>query len=242
MVPQKMEAQKRSHLILNNHPIYLSNKKIKNSMLKLKHFVVNDFGVNAFVIYDETGDAVIIDGAVNSEYEISKLFDFINNTGLDLKYILNTHGHLDHICGNSYLKSQYNIPILMNSNDNFLVETAMSQAAMYGFRMEMPPKADRTINEEDIIKFGNSELIAIHVPGHSPGSIAFYNPESNVVFTGDALFAGSIGRTDLPGGNHQQLLNSISEKLFVLPADTLVFPGHGPQTSIREEKKHNPFF
>lgn len=211
-------------------------------MTSIKHFVFNDFQVNAYIVYDDTKEAVLIDVAVNSERELKVVMDFINEKQLNPKYIINTHGHLDHICGNTYLKSHYNIPLLINSEDNFLVENALSQAQMFGFSMKTPSKPDESINDNQIIKFGESQLKAIHVPGHSPGSIAFYSSEANFVITGDALFMGSIGRTDLPGGNHQQLLDSISEKLFALNLDTLVLPGHGPETSIRDEKKFNPFF
>jgi glyoxylase-like metal-dependent hydrolase (beta-lactamase superfamily II) len=211
-------------------------------MTKIKHFVFNSFGVNAFVVYDKTGEAVIIDGAANSELEKEKIFNFIEFNNITPKYILNTHGHLDHVCGNLYLKQKYGVPILMNSEDNILVETAASQAAEYGLTIDLLPKPDKTIIDGEIIKFGSSEIKALHVPGHSPGSISFYMSEVNTVITGDTLFAGSIGRTDLYRGDFQQLLNSITDKLFTLPPDTLVLPGHGTDTTIRYEKKHNPFF
>ncbi|MDL2261896.1 MBL fold metallo-hydrolase [Bacteroidales bacterium OttesenSCG-928-I21] len=211
-------------------------------MAKLKHFVFNDFQVNAFVVYDETKEAVIIDGAVSSEAELNELLDFIQKNELKPKYILNTHGHIDHVCGNSDLKSIFNIPVLMNTNDNFWVENVSKQAAMYGMTVKEQALPDKNIEDNDIIKFGNSELLAIYIPGHSPGSIAFYDKDSAYVITGDTLFQYSIGRTDFPKGNHNDLINNIKTKLFSLPNDTLVLPGHGPETTIRNEKKQNPYF
>lgn len=211
-------------------------------MTKLKHFIFNDFQVNGFVLYDETGEAIIIDGAVNSKTEQNQLIDFINKNELKPKYIISTHGHLDHICGNAFLKSTFDIPILINEEDNFWVERAMDQAAMYDFPMQKPPMPDNSINDGEIIKFGDSILKALHIPGHSPGSIAFYCQDCAFVISGDTLFNRSIGRTDFPKGNHKQLLDNISEKLFSLPPDTLVLPGHGPETSIRIEKSENSFF
>ncbi|MDR2010072.1 MAG: MBL fold metallo-hydrolase [Bacteroidales bacterium] len=211
-------------------------------MTKIKHFVFNAFQVNAFVIYDDTKKAVIIDGAANSERELNELLGFIKNNELEPEYIISTHGHLDHICGNFDLKSEFNIPVLMNNCDDLWVERAMDQAALYSFDMKKPPMADKNIEDGEIIKFGNSELIALHIPGHSPGSIAFYDKEGGYIIAGDTLFQHSIGRTDFPMGNHEDLINSIKNKLFILPDDTLILPGHGPDTTIREEKKCNPFF
>ncbi len=211
-------------------------------MVKIKDFVFNDFQVNAFIIYDDTKEAVIIDGAPNSQTELNELLSFIKENELQPKYIINTHGHLDHICGNYDLKSEFNIPILMNKEDNFWVERAMDQAYAYSFSMKKPPMPDKSIEDGEIIKFGNSELISLHIPGHSPGSIAFYDKENSYVISGDTLFQCSIGRTDFPKGNHEDLINNIKNKLFSLPENTLVLPGHGSSTTIGEEKNNNPFF
>ena len=210
-------------------------------MMKIKKFIVNEFQVNAFVVYDETQEAVIIDGAVKFKNEQEELFAFIEANELNIKYILNTHGHVDHISGNAKLKEKFGIDILMNSEDDFLVDSAVSHANAYGLNIDQPPKVDVDIDENTIIKFGNSEFKCIHVPGHTPGSIAFYSEDNSVVFTGDALFAGSIGRTDLPKGDYKTLIDSIKSKLMSLPRETKVYCGHGPETSINDEMISNPF-
>lgn len=211
-------------------------------MVELKIFVFNDFGVNAYIVYDETREAVIIDGAVNSDSEMSLLRQFVASKGLQVKYIVNTHGHLDHICGNDRLKAEYKVPVLANFKDNDLVENVGREAAMFGFRMNRQSLPDQNIADGDIIKFGNSSLKVLEVPGHSQGSVALYCEDGNYVVCGDALFCGGIGRTDLPGGSYAQLIDSISKKLFVLPADCRALPGHGPSTTIGYEVDNNPFF
>lgn len=211
-------------------------------MVEIKTFVFNDFGVNAYIVYDETSEAVIIDGAVNSDSEMSLLRQFVTSKGLQVKYIVNTHGHPDHICGNDRLKAEYNVDALANFGDNELVCNVVQEARMFGFRMHEQNLPDKNIAEGDIIKFGNSSLKVLEVPGHSQGSVALYCEDGNFVVCGDALFCGGIGRTDLPGGSYAQLIDSISKKLFVLPADCRALPGHGPSTTIGYEIDNNPFF
>lgn len=210
-------------------------------MIRIKHFVVNEFQVNAFVLYDETNEAVIIDGAVKFDNEIDAIKSFIKENSLNVKYIINTHGHVDHICGNSKLKESYDVPVLMHKEDEFLIETAVSHAQSYGLSIDKQPMPDENIEDNQKIKFGNSELDCILVPGHTPGSIAFYSKEDSFLITGDALFAGSIGRTDLPKGDYNTLISSIKNRLMTLPEDTKVYCGHGPETSIGSEKRNNPF-
>lgn len=210
-------------------------------MIKIKTFVVNEFQVNAFVLYDDTKEAVIIDGAVKFNDEVAGLLEFIDSEELQVKYIINTHGHVDHICGNKILKEKFQVPVLMNSEDSFLIETAVSHAQFYGLNMEQPPNPEIDIEDNSEIKFGNSCLKCIKVPGHTPGSIAFYSKDDSFVITGDALFAGSIGRTDLPKGNYDTLIESIKSRLMTLPEDTKVYCGHGPETNIGREKFGNPF-
>jgi glyoxylase-like metal-dependent hydrolase (beta-lactamase superfamily II) len=211
-------------------------------MTEIKKFVFNDFQVNSYIVYDDSFEAVIIDGAGNSHAELKQIFDFIHENNLIPKYILNTHGHLDHVCGNYYLEAHYRIPILMNFEDDFLIDTALHQADIYGFAMEQPPMPDKNIRDHDIIKFGDTKLQVIGIPGHTPGSVAFYCPEEEFVITGDALFLNSIGRTDLPKGNYELLMDSIINRIFELPPETMILPGHGPETTVHDEKKYNPFF
>lgn len=205
-------------------------------------FVFNEFGVNAFVVFDETKEAVIIDGAANSDYEMRDLKRYVDDNGLKIKYIINTHGHLDHICGNNRLKAEYNVPVLANFKDNDLVQNVMREADMFGFRMNAQSLPDKNIVDGDEIRFGNYVLKVLEVPGHSQGSVALYSEAENFVICGDTLFCESIGRSDLPGGNSVQLIESISKKLFTLDKNCAVLPGHGESTTIGFEVENNPFF
>ena len=211
-------------------------------MIEFNTFVFNDFGVNAYIVSDETNEAVIIDGAVNSDKEMLSLKQFVDNNKLKIKYIINTHGHLDHICGNDRLKAEYKVPVLANFKDNDLIENVGREAAMFGFRMNPQSLPDQNIVDGDEIHFGNSVLKVLEVPGHSRGSVALYSETGNFVICGDALFCGSIGRTDLPGGSYAQLIDSVKEKLFTLDRDCGVMPGHGGFTTVGHEIDTNPFF
>lgn len=211
-------------------------------MVEYNTFVFNAFGVNAYIVSDETGEAVIIDGAVNSDREMLALKNFVDTNKLKIKYIVNTHGHLDHICGNDRLKAEYKVPVLANFKDNDLIANVGREAAMFGFRMNPQSLPDQNIADGDEIHFGNSVLKVLEVPGHSQGSVALYSEAGNFVVCGDALFCGGIGRTDLPGGSYAQLIKSISEKLFTLPANCQALPGHGGSTTIGYEVENNPFF
>ncbi|MBO7481707.1 MAG: MBL fold metallo-hydrolase [Bacteroidales bacterium] len=211
-------------------------------MTEFNTFIFNDFGVNAYIVFDETKEAVIIDGAVNSDREMLSLKQYVDNNKLKIKYIINTHGHLDHICGNDRLKKEYNVSVLANFKDNDLIENVGREAAMFGFSMNQQSLPDQNIVDGDEIHFGNSVLKVLDVPGHSRGSVALYSESGNFVICGDALFCGSIGRTDLPGGSYAQLIDSIKEKLFTLNRDCGVMPGHGGFTTIGHEIDTNPFF
>ncbi|PLX13217.1 MAG: MBL fold hydrolase, partial [Marinilabiliales bacterium] len=177
-----------------------------------------------------------------TEDEKKKLTEFIKEQALKPVLLLNTHCHVDHIFGNQFIKNTYNIEYWAHTGDKPILENAGSFGAVYGFNVETPPSIDKPINDGDTIQFGNSTLLAIHVPGHSPGSIVFYNEAQNFMIVGDVLFRGSIGRSDLPGGDHETLINGIRNKLFSKPENTIVYPGHGPETSIEYEKEYNPFF
>lgn len=211
-------------------------------MAKIKRFVFNNFQTNAYILYDDSYEAVIIDGSANSHTEFKQLHDFINDNHLIPKYILNTHGHLDHICGNYYLESSFRIPILMSFADNFLVDNALELAEKFGYTLEQPPRPDKDIKDHDIIRFGDTKIQVISCPGHSPGGVAFYVPEDGFIITGDTIFLESVGRTDLPGGSYDQLMNSILKRIFTLPSDTIIYPGHGTDTTVGDEIKYNPFF
>ena len=201
------------------------------------------FPVNCYVLSDESGEAVVIDAGCFYPEEKQRLKDYLSENNLKLKHVLNTHLHLDHIFGNPFLFQEYGLSPECGQQDEFLLDQASSMARSFGFLYEeKQPALGRYVCEGDTISFGDIELKAFHVPGHSPGSIVYYCKEAACLFSGDVLFYGSIGRTDLKGGNFDELREGICNHLFTLPEETRVYPGHGPSTSIGYEKKNNPFF
>jgi hydroxyacylglutathione hydrolase len=210
-------------------------------MIKIQHFVFNPFQVNSFVLYDETNECVIIDAACYTEPEKRELAAFIDNHNLKPVHLLCTHGHLDHIFGNFYIHSKYKLQPQVHLADNHFLEILESYSANFGLKAEPSPAALHFIEDGEIIRFGNSELKAIHVPGHSPGGLAFHCEVQKLLFPGDIFFRESIGRSDLPGGNHNQLITGIKQKLLCLDESTRVFPGHNDETTIGYEKTENLF-
>lgn len=210
-------------------------------MITVKLFVFNPFQVNCYVLSDETGECIVVDAACYTEAEKATLVQYIESQGLKLVKLVNTHGHVDHLLGLRHLSDKLGVGFAINDADIKLVTEAQKHGVIFGFDVEEPPVVTEYLTEGKDVTFGNSILKTFFVPGHSPGSIAFYSPEQHFVITGDVLFAGSIGRTDLPGGDYDQLMNSIYKKLMVLPPDTEVLPGHGPFSSIHEEALNNPF-
>lgn len=213
-------------------------------MLSVKIFVFNPFMENTLVVYDDhTREAAIVDCGCLYDTERNELKKFIADNNLVIKYLLNTHLHLDHQFGNAWAAAEYGVLPLAHRNDEKLIDNLPSQAMLFG----IPDSVDAQplggyIAEGDEITIGSSKLKAIFVPGHSAGSLCFYSASDGILIVGDVLFAGSIGRTDLPGGDFDLLTNGIREKLFTLPLDTKVYPGHGPTTSIDREIHSNPFF
>lgn len=210
--------------------------------MKIRQFEFNMFGVNTYVAWDTaTLDAVVIDPGMIDDNECRRLDSFIAERGLKLTRMLFTHLHLDHTFGSDYIATHYGLKAEGHEADGFLGEQRASQAAMFHINREMTSlKLDRFISEGSIA-VGDDCLEVLHVPGHSPGSVAYYNRSGGWVVTGDALFKGSIGRTDLPGGNHSELVGAIRKKLLTLPEETVVLPGHGPATTIAEELRSNIF-
>lgn len=201
------------------------------------------FPVNCYVLSDETKEAVVIDAGCFYEEEKQTLRNYIVNNGLEIKHLLCTHLHLDHIFGNPFMLKEFGIKAEANQADEFWLEIAPNQSRMFGFQLtEEPVPLGKYIFDGDIISFGNTKLEAIHVPGHSPGSLVYYCKDENCMFSGDVLFQGSIGRADLTGGNFDELRENICSRLFVLPNETVVYPGHGARTTIGAEKQDNPFF
>ena len=211
--------------------------------MKVKVFEFNPVAVNTYVLHDKTGECVIVDPACFYPDEERALFNYIVDKKLVVKHVLNTHLHFDHVFGVNFIKKQFDIDMQAHKDDQFLIDSFDEQMLMFGFSSNgYKPTVGKYIDENDVIEFGNQKLSIMHVPGHSPGSIVFYNKEENCVISGDVLFNGSIGRTDLLKGNHNQLIEGIKTKLMVLPEKTIVYPGHGPATSIGREAKSNPFF
>ena len=211
--------------------------------MRIKKFEFNMFPVNCYVLSDESGEAVVIDAGCFYPEEKQMLKDYLFDNNLTLKHVLCTHLHLDHIFGNPFLFQEFGIEPEGGQQDEFWLSQASSMAKNFGFLYEeKQPELSRYISHGDTITFGDTTLKAIHVPGHSPGSIVYYSEEAACAFAGDVLFYGSIGRADLQGGNFEELREGISSQLFTLPDQTRIYPGHGPSTSIGYEKKNNPFF
>lgn len=212
-------------------------------MLKQESFVFNHFGENTYIIWDEMSrECVIVDSGCSNAVEEDRLFGFIDSQRLKPLMVVNTHGHVDHVVGNNAVKRRYGIPVAAHPGVKPDVTQAKRQAVWLGFQavgdIDLP---DMDLNDDEIIKIGESTLEVICTPGHARGSISLYAPVEGWVFTGDALFCRSIGRTDLPGGNFDELRESIRTRLFSLPDDTEVYCGHGESTTIGEEKDFNPF-
>ncbi|MCL1939010.1 MAG: MBL fold metallo-hydrolase [Candidatus Azobacteroides sp.] len=209
--------------------------------MQIKIFEFNPVSVNTYLIYDETKEAALIDCGASSKREQDELKEYIHSQGLKIKRLLNTHLHFDHVLGNRFIFDTYGIKPQYHEADDSMPNLRM-QAGMFGFPIQYESiSAERFIGDADIISFGNTALLALLTPGHSPGSLSFYDEKDHCVFTGDALFQHDIGRTDLWGGNEEILLHSIRTKLLTLPDDTILYPGHGPSSTIGEEKQHNPY-
>jgi len=210
--------------------------------MTIKTFTFNPFQENTYLVFDETNEAVVIDAGCLQAGEKQVLTRFIEDNKLTLKRVLNTHLHLDHQFGNKFLFDTYGIAPEACIEDEFLLENVVAQARSYGFPVtEEAQPLGAYITENQEITFGNSSLKAIHAPGHSPGSMVLYSEKDGVMFAGDVLFQGSIGRTDLPKGDYASLILAITKKLLVLPDSTVVYCGHGPSTTIGYEKKNNPY-
>jgi glyoxylase-like metal-dependent hydrolase (beta-lactamase superfamily II) len=210
--------------------------------MEIYKFVFSPIEVNTYILADKSGDCAIIDCGCYGKNESAELASFINEKKLKPVLLLNTHCHLDHIFGNKFILDNYGLKTHSCELEEANRKNAVQHAAHYGLKMETTPEPESFISDNQKIVFGDAELTALHVPGHTAGSIAFYSEQNGCVFTGDALFAGSIGRADLPGGNFEILIKSIKTKLFVLPPATVVYSGHGNETTIEQEMKTNPYF
>lgn len=210
-------------------------------MITIHYFTFGPFQENTYVLWDETKECVIIDPGNNSATENKQLSDFISQNQLKPVRLILTHAHIDHINGNKYVLDTYGLLPEVHQDDVFFLERHLATANMYGFMVDPSPMAKVYIKEGDVIQFGKSSLNTVHTPGHSPGSITFYNQDEGFMISGDVLFYGSIGRTDLPLGNYDDLISSIKTKLIPLGDNMKVYSGHGQPTNIGFEKMNNPF-
>jgi glyoxylase-like metal-dependent hydrolase (beta-lactamase superfamily II) len=202
----------------------------------------NPFQENTYIVYDETGDCIIFDPGCSEAHEKNDLLDNINHFNLKPVRLINTHCHIDHILGNKFVADTFHLPLEIHKGELSMLERGATVAAMYGISYHEPsPLPGQFIEDGDEIIVGNTVLKAILTPGHSPASLSFYCEKHKFLIAGDVLFKESIGRTDLPGCDHKLLLTSIKDKLFQLPDETVVWPGHGEQTTIGYEKRYNPF-
>lgn len=210
-------------------------------MIEIHRFTFNPFQENTYLLINGKKDCIIIDPGCYFEEERTELLTYIEKEGLKVTRLLNTHCHLDHIFGNRLVAKTYGVGLEMHILDKVVLDTSPEVGRMYNVPFEPSPEPTRYLEAGEKILLGQDELEVLLTPGHSPGSVCFYHAGQRFVIGGDVLFHESIGRTDLPGGNHQTLLNSIREKLFVLPDDVQVYPGHGQSTTIGYEKANNPF-
>ena len=212
-------------------------------MLKVARFGFYMFGINTYVVYDpEAREAAIIDPGMSRKEEFEAMAGFLDREGLKVTHLINTHLHIDHAIADNWVKSKYGLPVEAHAGDAILGERIMQQARMFGVQAEdVAVEIGRPLKDGDAVRIGSGELKVHHVPGHSPGSICLYDEEDGFVIAGDTLFEGSIGRTDLPGGNHRQLIDAIKDKLLSLPDETTVLSGHGNATTIGRERSGNPY-
>jgi len=210
-------------------------------MIQIDTLVFNSFQVNTYLVWDDEGFCLVVDPAFYSEEEKAFFDKHISDKGLKLIGQVNTHCHIDHVLGVQHIQSSYDFPFRAHLEESELVGNAPLMGDMFGLMVEPFSGIDQVIEDGETILVGNQSLQSIHVPGHSPGSLAFYSKEGRFVITGDALFQESIGRTDLPGGDYDQLIQSIRSRLLILPPETVVYAGHGSPSTIGHEIAENPF-
>lgn len=221
--------------------------------MQIKQFVFNPFGVNCYVLSNSAGDAILIDPSVSNSYEQEALSQYIAKEKLTVRRVLNTHLHLDHVLGNAFVERKFGIKAEAHEEDNFLLDLQEEQSQMFGLPCDEPAgPLGNFLAEGDTVEIPRIKMHVLHIAGHSPGGLAYYCENANadtadatvtatkavpVLFPGDILFAGSMGRSDLLGGDEESLISGIKSKLLTLPGDTIVFPGHGPSTTIEDERR-----
>jgi len=210
--------------------------------MQIQVFTFNQFFENTIIVFDKTKECVIIDPGCYTISEKDTLQKYISTNNLIPVKLINTHCHIDHILGNNFIAKTYDLELEMNANDMELIKSSNEIAQLYGFTdYEMSPLPKKFLNEGDTLEFGNSQFKILFTPGHAPGHISLYSEKDSLLISGDVLFNNSIGRTDLPGGNYDLLIESIKNKILTLNDNTIVYCGHGPSTTIGNERLNNPF-
>ena len=210
-------------------------------MITLKTFTFNPYQENTYILINESRQAIIIDPGMHNSAEENVLKSFITDQDLTPIMLLNTHCHVDHVLGNNFVYENWGLKPQFHEGEIPVYVSVINYAPQMGFRYEQAPIPSTFLEDKQLITFGDQQIEVILAPGHSPAHVCFYIANENMLIGGDVLFRNSIGRTDLPGGDHQTLLNSITTRIYTLPDDTQVYPGHGPSTSIAFEKETNPF-
>lgn len=210
-------------------------------MATVQSFVNNPYQENTYLLFDETGECAIIDPGMYTAAEQNALVTYIKDNNLKPVLLLNTHCHIDHVLGNNFVFDQYGLKPQFHEGESEVLAAVIAYAPSMGLRYDASPLPETYLPETGTVKFGNTELQLIFAPGHSPAHLCFYDKAANILIGGDVLFRNSIGRTDLPGGDYSTLIKNIEEKLFLLPDDCTVYPGHGPETTIGYEKQTNPY-
>lgn len=219
----------------------MNESKLKFVNMELKTFHFNPLMENTYIVSDETGEAVIIDPGNCRGYEDAQIQEYVASKNLKVKYIINTHPHLDHIAGNPWCKQEFGAELLMHEGAMREYNRAYAYAAVFGFEQQQMPAPDRFLQEGDEVAFGRQKLQVFYTPGHCEGSICLYNAENKVIFTGDVIFERCVGRSDLPTGNEAVLQQSIREKILTLPDDVAILSGHGDATSVGQERVGNTY-
>lgn len=209
--------------------------------MEIKTFHFNPIMVNTYLLSDETGEAVIVDPGNCQTYEDEQIREYVSAKNLKIKYIINTHPHIDHIAGNPWCMAEYHPELLMHEAGMPIYNKAFAYAAAFGLETEKMPAPDRFLQEGDVVTFGNQQLKVLYTPGHCDGSICLYSADNNLIITGDLIFELSVGRSDLPTGNEALLQQSIREKILPLPDEVTILSGHGDPTTVGRERRGNPY-
>lgn len=211
--------------------------------MKISRFTMNPFGMNCYILWTGPGgDCIVIDPGMMTQSEKDMITSFIDGNNLTLRHVLLTHCHVDHACAAMWLADKYGLQVEAGEKEQIVALSLPLQAQRFGLKIDTTPlDIGHILAEGDVINIGDEEISVLETPGHSPGSLSFYCPTSSVIFTGDAVFQGSIGRTDLPGGSFTVLINSIKTKIMTLPSDTVIASGHGDTTTVGEEMTYNPY-